>query len=242
MDDARLEPGMHRAALRGLDRVGAVSFTERQVWHAIRSRLSAGHNSMDYQAAPRQSRGLHDGTNSEQLEILDLACGSGALALGLARRAQHAGIAVCVEGCDVSPLAVEVARERSAAEDIDATFYGLDVIGDELPRQYDIVVTSLFLHHLDDAQSVAVLRKMAAAARIGIVVSDLLRTRLGYTYAWLGTRVLSRSPIVYVDGPRSVKRAFSLAEARRLADEAGLLGANVKRTWPQRFLLTWWRS
>jgi hypothetical protein len=60
--------------------------------------------------------------------------------------------------------------------------------------------------------------------------------------ACAGTRLLSRSPVVHVDGPRSVAAAFTPAEALDLAQRAGLTGATVVRRWPCRFLLTWRRE
>ena len=65
--------------------------------------------------------------------------------------------------------------------------------------------------------------------------------RLGYALAWLVTRLLSRSPIVHTDGPLSVAGAFTMAEARALAERAGLSGAQVGWRWPWRFLLSWRR-
>jgi hypothetical protein len=59
--------------------------------------------------------------------------------------------------------------------------------------------------------------------------------------AYVGTRLLSASPIVHVDGPLSVAAAFTCVEAQELARRAGLEGATVARRWPFRFLLTWSR-
>jgi hypothetical protein len=59
--------------------------------------------------------------------------------------------------------------------------------------------------------------------------------------AQLGSRVLTTSHVVHVDGPRSVEGAFTRAEALALAERAGLNGARVSRRWPFRWLLTWRR-
>jgi len=83
---------------------------------------------------------------------------------------------------------------------------------------------------------------MRDAARHLVVVSDLRRTRLGYLFAWVGCRLLSRSRVFHVDGTRSVEAAFTMDEARRLAERAGLAGARIVARWPQRFLLTWRRD
>jgi hypothetical protein len=91
--------------------------------------------------------------------------------------------------------------------------------------------------HETDAERL--LRNMAAAARRAVLVDDLLRSRTGYLLAWLGSRLFTTSPIVHTDGPLSVRAAFSVDEARALAERAGLTGAQFHRHWPQRFLLSW---
>jgi hypothetical protein len=45
-----------------------------------------------------------------------------------------------------------------------------------------------------------------------------------------------------MDGPLSVRAAFTIAEARQLAEEAGLHGAAISWRWPFRFLLQWRRA
>ena len=103
------------------------------------------------------------------------------------------------------------------------------------------MICSLFLHHLDEAEAVTVLRSMSQGSRRAVLVNDLVRSRSGYLLAVLGTRILSRSPIVHIDGPLSVAGAFTPDEVLQLCEQAGLNGATISRHWPQRFLLTWSR-
>ncbi|MGL4465630.1 MAG: nucleotide-binding protein, partial [Planctomycetia bacterium] len=71
---------------------------------------------------------------------------------------------------------------------------------------------------------------------------DLVRSPVGYVLAWVGARVLSRSPVVHVDGPRSVAGAFTPTELLALAEEAGLVGGKVLPRIPERFVFVWRRS
>jgi hypothetical protein len=48
---------------------------------------------------------------------------------------------------------------------------------------------------------------MATSARIGGVVSDLIRSRTGLVLAILGTTLLARSRVTRLDGPLSVPAA-----------------------------------
>ena len=60
------------------------------------------------------------------------------------------------------------------------------------------------------------LREMTAAARIAVVVNDLLRRRLSLGLVWLATRLLRCHPISRHDGPLSVRRrSYSRDELRR---------------------------
>jgi hypothetical protein len=59
--------------------------------------------------------------------------------------------------------------------------------------------------------------------------------------AHVAARALTRSHVVHVDAPRSVRAAFTRSEVRGLASQAGLDGAHVIRRWPCRLLLIWKR-
>ncbi|MGH7195131.1 MAG: nucleotide-binding protein, partial [Candidatus Saccharimonadales bacterium] len=85
------------------------------------------------------------------------------------------------------------------------------------------------------------LRTMSAAARRLLLISDLLRTRANYWMAYVGVRLLTRSDVMYIDGPRSVEGAFAWDEVRQLCRQAGLESVELARRWPCRYLLRWWR-
>jgi hypothetical protein len=74
------------------------------------------------------------------------------------------------------------------------------------------------------------------------LVHDLIRSHVDLLLTWIGTRLLSRSPIVQIDGPLSVGSAFQLDEVAQLAAAAGLVDAEISRFWPERFLLSWSRN
>ena len=112
------------------------------------------------------------------------------------------------------------------------------MLHDGLPDGYDAVINSLFLHHLSEADAVALLARLKAQVGM-VVISDLLRSRRGWCLTWLAVRLISRSPVVHRDGPQSVRAAYSLGEITRLAEQAGLQGARVRSFWPDRFVLGW---
>jgi 2-polyprenyl-3-methyl-5-hydroxy-6-metoxy-1,4-benzoquinol methylase len=221
MDQADLDVAEHERALRGLARINRFSRSDAILWPAI-ERLA-------------HARG------GAPIRVLDVATGGGDVPIALAKRALRAGLAVQIEGCDVSPDAVCYARQRAEQRGLNLRFFDLDVLGAPIPSGYDVITSSLFLHHLDENDASAFLRRAAEATSGLLLVNDLVRGPAGYLLAWVGCRFLSRSPVVWYDGPVSVAGAFSLAEARNLAVSAGLDGASISRRWPCRFLLSWSR-
>ncbi len=225
MDAPGLDPSRHIHALRALARVNRISGVGGRVWREVL-------NLWRERAHPRPGR---------PLRLLDVACGGGDVMVYVARRARSAGVPLEVHGCDRSPVALEHARCEFDRRGVPGEFFVRDVLAEGLPDGYDLVCSSLFHHHLSREDAVELLRDMAQAGR-SVLVQDLLRGTLGYVLAWSGLRLLSGSDVARVDGPRSVRAAFTLSEARALAEDAQLSGAVVHRAWPERFILRWRRS
>jgi SAM-dependent methyltransferase len=221
MDQPGIDPVAHSQALQGLRRINAFSGAVGSLLAPIRSL-----------ARERSGR---------PLRVLDLACGGGDNTTALAERARRAGLDLRVDGCDLSAQAVAIAAGSAEERGLGASFFQLDALNDPLPDDYDVILCTLFLHHLDEGEAVDLLGRMGRASRGLVLVNDLIRSPLGYGLAWAGCRLLSRSPIVHFDGPVSVQGAFQLAEVRALADRAGLDGAELRRSWPERYVLCWRR-
>jgi SAM-dependent methyltransferase len=226
MDDPALDRTLHEEALAGLRRINLWSRSAEALWHSIRTYLDR-HKLSDFR-------------------ILDLACGSGDVSLALVGHAISAGYQAKLTGCDKSPIAIATARQqaakRLAQKNNDIQFIELDVLRDPLPPEHEIVMTSLFLHHLDEAPAVRLLERMRDATGDLVLVDDLRRSRLGYWLAWFGSRILSRSPVVHFDAPASVAGAFTTREIQAMAARAGMQKVRITTHWPQRFLLEWKRS
>lgn len=222
MDDPAIAEPDHLHALSALARINLVSRTAARLAEGVRELLDAG-------PCPAVCT------------VVDVACGGGDVTLDLEKRLRRTEQgAACVLGVDVSPRAIERSRAAAIRHGSAASFEVRDVLADGCPP-CDVVVSSLFLHHLDDLAACRLLRTLAAAARIGIVVSDLVRSRLGLGLAVIGTTILSSSRIARVDGPLSVRAARTLAEYRRLCNAARLESATIRRVWPERVVIRWQR-
>jgi SAM-dependent methyltransferase len=218
MDQPDLDEDLLHHALGGLERINVWSRSVASLWPFL-ERLA------------RQSDG--------PLRILDVACGGGDIAVGLWKRARRAGISVDILAVDVSPVAVGYAKNRARSFGSGIRFEQMDVLNAPFAERYDVCLSSLFLHHLRDTEAVGLLAKLAAATRHLLLIDDLRRCRLGYVLAHIACRTLSRSPVVHVDGPRSVSGAFDERELRDIFARAGLPRVRVLRRWPFRMLAEW---
>lgn len=217
MDDPALDPAEHRRALAGLACINRWSGSAGLLWPPVSD------------LARRLGR---------PLRLLDVATGSGDIPLALWQSAREVGLPLDITALDLSPIAIDTATRSAAALGATVRFAVADVLADPLPGGFDVVTCSLFLHHLDEPDAVRLLGKMAAAGDV-VVVNDLTRSRLNYGLVWLAARLFSRSPVVHADGPLSIRGAFTVREMRRMADEAGMTGADVRAKFPCRMLLTW---
>jgi 2-polyprenyl-3-methyl-5-hydroxy-6-metoxy-1,4-benzoquinol methylase len=216
MDDPGLDPAEHTRALVGLSRLNRLSGSAEVLWPSIR------------ECAARSQRALR---------ILDVATGGGDVPARLAEKAARSGVALDLFGCDKSATAVACAQEKCPT----GRFFAHDMFNDCLKESYDIIMCSLFLHHLNADQSLQLFKRMKEAASQLVLVNDLDRSRFAFVAVWAGCHLVTRSRIVRFDGPASVRSAFTAAEAKDLAERAGLTGASVRKQFPCRYLLSWKR-
>lgn len=222
MDDPALEQSVHQQALIGLRRINWWSRTDVAVWKMLQTIT-------------------HTLPSGVPITILDIASGGGDLAIRIATIARRQNIAIRIHGCDISPTAILYSTEQARAAGLsNVTFHQCNALEEPLPRpSYDVVMCSLFLHHLDAERAEVLLSRMKSAAGKLVLVDDLRRTRFGYWLAWLGCRILTRCHVVHIDGPMSVAGAFTTQEAKEVAVRAGLESVTIQHHWPQRFLLSW---
>ena len=220
MDYEVLSPRVHHRALRGLARINRVSHVSDALWPPILRLFS---------------------TNGSSLTLLDVACGGGDVAVGLWEIARRHGLQLHVTGCDRNPTALQEAQRAAEAAHCPMRLVPCDALADALPTGFDVVISTLFLHHLTNPQVVVVLAQMREAAQRLVLVSDLRRSLTGFLAAATVPRLLSASPIVHTDALLSVRASLRPHELAQCAASAGMPGAIITPSWPFRMLLQWWR-
>jgi 2-polyprenyl-3-methyl-5-hydroxy-6-metoxy-1,4-benzoquinol methylase len=96
----------------------------------------------------------------------------------------------------------------------------------------DVVTMSQVLHHFDRETSIAVLREAARVARLGVVVADLIRSRVAAALFGVGALALGFDRHTRTDGVTSVRRGYRPLEVLELFHAAGLsAGLATRPAW-----------
>lgn len=218
MDQPDIDPDLHLQALKGLSRLNYFSNSVSLLWKPLHTLALA---------------------NPDGFSVLDVATGSGDIPLALSKKAKQAGINIKFSVTDKSAFALNLVREKAQQHNLPIQCFETDALDGPPFPIHDVVICSLFLHHLDNDEAITLMKRMAKSARVAILINDLERSWLNWNMVWLASHLLTRSPVVHMDGPRSVAGAFNQLEVLELAKQAGLINVKVETRWPCRYLLSW---
>ena len=173
------------------------------------------------------------GAGATRLRILDVGAGGGDMLRRIAAWGRSRGIELDLTGLDISPWA----EVHAQAEGTPARWITGDLF--DLPdhERFDIIVCSLFAHHLDDAALVRFLRWLDARSRVGWMISDIHRHWIAWAGVWALVRVARMDPMVIHDSTVSVARGFVRDDWDRAIAEAGVV-ARVGWSPPFRWVVT----
>ena len=172
--------------------------------------------------------------DAQQISVLDVGAGCGELLKTAAESIGEDG--ALLVGAELSGRAARAIQERSA--EFGVTSVQCDAMQLPFPdSSFDLVISSLFLHHLDAKQGISLLREMGRVARRRIIVIDLHRHPIAYYFYRFFSRFLLQR-FTHEDGSLSILRSYRPDELRKLADEARLTDHQVRRRFPYRLVLT----
>ncbi|GAA4841966.1 methyltransferase domain-containing protein [Algivirga pacifica] len=173
----------------------------------------------------------------QTIRILDIGSGGGDT-LKQVYLHLHQQYDIALTGVDLKEDCIVYAKQNTAGLPI--TWIQSDyrvLLSQQEHPPFDIIITSLFCHHLDNPSMVELLTWMKKHARIGFVINDLHRHFLAYySIQWL-TRLFSRSYLVKHDAPLSVLRAFRKKELLALCQQANITHVQLQWKWAFRWLM-----
>ncbi len=157
-------------------------------------------------------------TGLKKLRYLDVAGGAGDVATLVAQSLANSGIQL------------ETMVLDRAASHLNGNHPG--ICGDALSlpcadNSFDVVGSTLFIHHLEPEELVYSAREALRVARHALVVNDLIRSSVHYWLAVAG-RALYRSRLTWHDAPVSVQRAYSMPEMRAMLLQSGANSVEIR--------------
>lgn len=233
-----------RYRFRGAEYMDSLSGLEPGVALAARELVHVNRHLGGYRAVRRVVKPYFRLRAGDVVKVLDLGAGLADVAADLVRFGAHLGVTVRVTAVEGNPLILRTAQsylEESVPRDVrrNISLVAGDVWRlDETDERYDVAIATLFLHHMNDEESVALLRKMDLLARHGIVVVDLHRHRFALAAISLLARLFRASPVFRHDAAVSVRRGFRRSELRDLAARANLKTPTIRWRWAFRWTLS----
>jgi SAM-dependent methyltransferase len=164
-----------------------------------------------------------------EITLLDVGTGSGDIPLEAVRWARSRGLALRVTGIDNHATTVELAREHCKDEPnveiVQAS--ALDLRTHFAARQFDYVHAGLFLHHLRDVGVLNVLAGIERVANVGVVWSDLHRSR--FHRVMVNAFLIGANKMVRHDARVSVEAGFTKREVLSYAKRTDLSFLRYRR-------------
>ena len=161
----------------------------------------------------------------EPLRVVDVGSGGGDMLRHVELWAKRRGVAITLTGIDLNPYAARAAREFMEPDSRIVWITGDAYIYAE---PVDVVLSSLFTHHLEEDEIVRFLAWSEATARRGWFVNDLCREAAPYTLFGLVAKGMRWHRFVQHDGPVSFRRSFREEDWQRMIAMAGIAPGAVR--------------
>jgi ubiquinone/menaquinone biosynthesis C-methylase UbiE len=164
--------------------------------------------------------------------VLDVAAGPGESVLGASRQLEREGVRVRVTLTD-----------RSASH---LPHNGVPmVVGDALrlpfaDASFDVVTSSLFVHHLEPKEIVKYVDETLRVCRVATVINDLQRSSAHWALTLAG-RAIYHSRITRHDAPASVRRAYTSAEFSDIMARSKAAEVEISRHFLYRVGIIGWK-
>jgi SAM-dependent methyltransferase len=164
------------------------------------------------------------------LRILDVGFGNGDLLRRMALWARRRGVKLELAGVDLNPWSARAAA-LATPPGLGIDYRVGDVFDWPAHRAVDVVVSSLFTHHLSDGALVRFLCWMDQTAAVGWLTNDLHRHAVPYAVVKAAARVVPVHRMIRHDAPLSVARGFTKPEWEQFIAQAGLDAGRVAIEW-----------
>lgn len=179
---------------------------------------------------------LLDGAPKEEtIKIADIGCGNGTVMREIAKWGRENDYKFQLVGIDSNEQAIKVAQaECIKFPEID--FLNVNVLNPTFEKhKFDIITTTLTLHHFTDEEIVELLNKCIAQSTYGVVINDLERSINAYYLFMAFSAIFLRTKVAIKDGLTSILKGFKKQELINLSKQIKNAKHQIKWFWAFRF-------
>ncbi|QHI39104.1 Ubiquinone biosynthesis O-methyltransferase [Kordia antarctica] len=167
------------------------------------------------------------------ITIIDLGCGGGDILRRIASYGKKEGYTFKLIGIDANKDAVAYASHLSKDYE-NISFIACDIFSEEFEAlKYDLVLSTLFLHHFKEEQILDILSKAKKKAKLGIIVNDLHRHPMAY-YLFKLVCLTIKNRMIIEDGLTSILRGFKREELTSFSNKLQVK-PQIKWKWAFRY-------
>lgn len=171
----------------------------------------------------------------KELVIVDLGCGNGDMLRRVSKLGKKLGYQFRLIGIDANKDSIQYATLLSLGYN-NITYHQMNIFSEKFKElTYDIALSTLFLHHLNNEEIIDKLSLLNKQARVGIVVNDLHRNKLAY-FLFNVISFFINNKIIRNDGLVSIRRGF---KKRELINFANQLQIKSDINWKWAFRYQW---
>ncbi len=191
--------------------------------------------------------GDYEKATSEAIRVLDIGTGCADIPRRLQAQAHRRGVQMQIVALDLSARHLRIASEdletesrhmstharnfnenrvqsnNAGASRFSSAIQLLQADAFRLPfadGAFDIVVSSLFLHHFRGRQITALLREFDRVSTCGWAMNDLVRHYVPLVFFRLTRPIFARSYVTRHDGEASLRRGYTVQEMRAIIAQA----------------------
>lgn len=169
------------------------------------------------------------------ITIIDLGSGSGDILRSVAKLGKKEGYTFNLIGIDANKDTIAYAKELSINYP-EIQFLNYNIFSKAFKTlEFDIVLSTLFLHHFKNNELISFLSSLVKKAKIGIIINDLHRHKLAY-YLFKLVCLFISNKMVIDDGLTSVLRGFKRNELESISTK---IEANYLIKWKWAFRFQW---
>jgi ubiquinone/menaquinone biosynthesis C-methylase UbiE len=180
----------------------------------------------------RLVRNVAQRTGAREFSLLDVAGASGDIAHYVQARMLRLGVRVDIVLLDRSTSHLSQQFPAVAADALAMPFPD---------GSFDLVTSSLFLHHLEPEQIRSFANEALRVARVAVLANDLRRSALHLAAVYSGY-VLYRSRLTRHDAPASVRRSYTAEELRDILRASSAARLEIEDSYLFRLAATLWKQ